>query len=180
MVALTGCAPDSATHNAADTGPIALLEGTYTAKIQTDFGEIQIEMYADKAPKAVTNFVELAENGFYDGLTFHRAIDDFVIQGGDPRGDGTGGASIFGQPFEDEHNELRMERGVIAMANKGPDSNLSQFFIVQRKGGTPWLQNKHTIFGKVTNGMEIVDTIAKITTDEQDKPIEPITFTVSL
>lgn len=177
---LAGCASDSGMHNAASAYPTSLLSGTYAATIQTTLGEIQIELYADKAPKAVTNFVELAKSGFYDGLTFHRAIDGFVIQGGDPSGDGTGGASIFGQPFEDEQNDLRMTRGVIAMANKGRNSNLSQFFIVQRKGGTPWLQEKHTIFGRVTHGMETVDAIARIATDEQDKPLEPIIFNVDL
>ena len=181
IVALTtGCTAGSATHGATRADTIALLGGTYAAKIKTNLGEIHVELYADKAPKAVTNFVELAKKGFYDGLTFHRAIDGFVIQGGDPRGDGTGGASIFGQPFEDERNDLRMERGAIAMANKGRNSNLSQFFIIQRKGGAPWLQNKHTIFGRVVEGMDIVDAIAKAATDEGDKPLEPIIFNVEL
>ncbi len=179
-IILTGCASGPGVHSAASTHSVALLEGTYIAKLQTSLGEIQIELYADKAPKAVTNFVELARSGFYDGLTFHRAIDGFVIQGGDPSGDGTGGASIFGQPFEDEQNDLGMTRGAVAMANKGRNSNLSQFFIVQRKGGAPWLQEKHTIFGKVTNGMDIVDAIAKVPTDERDKPLEPIIFNVDM
>lgn len=176
---LVGCStPNTEVHNAASTEEINLLQGTYNAMIQTDFGNVELRLYADKAPKAVTNFVELAKNDFYDGLTFHRTINGFVIQGGDPRGDGTGGGSIFGKPFEDEINDLSMERGVIAMANKGHDTNLSQFFIVQRKGGTPWLEGKHTVFGEVISGLDIVDKIANVPRDDLDKPLSPIEFNI--
>jgi cyclophilin family peptidyl-prolyl cis-trans isomerase len=178
---LGGCAyPGTAVHKAASLDGIELLHGTYNATIHTEFGNIELQLYADKAPKAVTNFVELAKSGFYDGLTFHRTVSDFVIQGGDPRGDGTGGMSIFKEAFDDEQNDLPMKRGAIAMANKGQNTNLSQFFIVQSKDGTPWLQGKHTAFGTVTKGLEIVDKIATIPCDSMDRPLKPITFNVTV
>jgi peptidyl-prolyl cis-trans isomerase B (cyclophilin B) len=143
-------------------------------------GAVVLELDADKAPKAVTNFVELAKNGFYDNLTFHRVMQDFMIQGGDPRGDGSGGASIFGSPFEDEITDAPLVRGTIAMANRGPNSNLSQFFIVHRNDGAPWLQGKHTVFGRVVRGMDVVDKIAQVECDENHAPKSPVPFRVTV
>ena len=125
------------------------------ATIDTDRGPIKLELYADKAPLTVANFVNLAKRGFYDGLNFHRVIDDFMIQGGCPQGRGTGGP---GYKFEDEtNNGVRHDRGVISMANAGPDTNGSQFFITHIK--TDWLDGKHTVFGKVLEGQDVVDAV---------------------
>lgn len=149
--------------------------------IHTSFGNITLELYPDSAPKTVENFITHTHNGYYDGLTFHRVIPDFMIQGGDPTGNGTGGESIWGKEFEDEiDTNLRMERGSLAMANAGPYTNGSQFFIVQKEGGTPWLEGKHTIFGKVISGMEVVDNIANVETDTHDRPTEDVTMNISL
>lgn len=155
-----------------------LLEGTHTVILKTSKGDITLELDAGKAPKTVTNFIVLAKAGFYNGLTFHRVIPDFMIQGGDPNGDGTGGESIFGPTFEDESSGIPMERGVIAMANRGPNTNGSQFFIIQRKEGTSWLEGLHTSFGKVTKGMDVLDKIVKVKRDPMDRPVEAVTFTV--
>lgn len=157
-----------------------MLKGTYVATMKTSKGDIVIELYADKAPKTVTNFVLLAKSGYYDGLTFHRVIPDFMIQGGDPTGTGAGGESIFGSEFEDEKNDISMDRGVLAMANRGPNTNGSQFFIIQAADGTPWLQGKHTAFGRVTKGMDIVDAITKVERNANDKPTTPVTFSVTI
>ncbi|SIQ52583.1 peptidylprolyl isomerase [Solilutibacter tolerans] len=125
------------------------------ATIDTDRGPIKLELYADKAPLTVANFVNLAKRGFYDGLNFHRVIDDFMIQGGCPQGRGTGGP---GYKFEDEtNNGVRHDRGVISMANAGPNTNGSQFFITHIK--TDWLDGKHTVFGKVLEGLDVVDKV---------------------
>ncbi len=125
------------------------------ATIDTDRGPIKLELYPDKAPLTVANFVNLAKRGFYDGLNFHRVIDDFMIQGGCPQGRGTGGP---GYKFEDEtNNGVRHDRGVISMANAGPDTNGSQFFITHIK--TDWLDGKHTVFGKVLEGQDVVDAV---------------------
>src|SRR4051812_46954130 len=126
-----------------------------TATMQTTVGPIVFELFAEDAPKTVANFQKLACEGFYDGLTFHRVIKDFMIQGGCPQGTGTGGP---GYTFEDEFNEHKIERGALAMANAGPDTNGSQFFIVTTEAA-PWLDGKHTVFGKVTTGMDAVDSI---------------------
>jgi peptidyl-prolyl cis-trans isomerase B (cyclophilin B) len=127
------------------------------ATFDTDRGPIKIELYPDKAPLTVANFVNLAKRGFYDGLNFHRVIADFMIQGGCPEGSGRGGP---GYRFEDEtNNGVRHERGVLSMANAGPNTNGSQFFITHV--ATPWLDGKHTVFGKVTDGMDVVDKIAQ-------------------
>src|SRR5690349_18534514 len=139
------------------------------ATMQTNHGAITIELFPDDAPKTVGNFVDLAQKGFYDGLTFHRVIEDFMIQGGDPTGDGTGGP---GYTFEDEFNQHRVERGALAMANAGPNTNGSQFFIVTT-GAAPWLDGKHTVFGRVTSGMETVDAIEGTETGPGDRPVEP-------
>jgi peptidyl-prolyl cis-trans isomerase B (cyclophilin B) len=125
------------------------------ANFDTDRGTIRVELAADKAPLTVANFVNLAQRGFYDGLKFHRVINDFMVQGGCPLGTGTGGP---GYRFEDEaNNGLRHDRGVLSMANAGPNTNGSQFFITHV--ATPWLDGKHTVFGKVIEGMDVVDAI---------------------
>ena len=157
------------------------LTGKHSLVLHTSKGLIALTLDADKAPKAVTNFVTLAKDGYYDNLTFHRVIDGFMIQGGDPKGDGTGGTSIYGETFEDEENDLPMVRGTLAMANAGPDTNGSQFFIVQKDA--PWLKNGpalYTVFGIVTKGIEVVDVIATVPKDRNDKPLTPVTFTVTV
>jgi peptidyl-prolyl cis-trans isomerase B (cyclophilin B) len=138
------------------------------ATMQTNQGSIEIELFDDDAPKTVENFKKLANDGFYNGVIFHRVIPDFMIQGGDPTGTGTGGP---GYQFEDEFNDHKVERGALAMANAGPNTNGSQFFIVTAEA-TPWLDGKHTVFGKVTSGMDVVDTIEQTETDPRDKPLE--------
>lgn len=145
--------------------------------IETSLGNIEMELYADKAPKTVENFLELARRGFYDNTKFHRVIKDFMIQGGDPytKGEdkgayGTGGP---GYKFADEPNDLPMVRGMLAMANSGPNTNGSQFFIVTAVE-TPWLTGKHTVFGKVISGMETVDKIESSKVNENDLPLTPV------
>lgn len=155
-----------------------MLKGKHTIVMKTSMGDITIELDADKAPKTVTNFVTLSKMGYYNGLTFHRVIPDFMIQGGDPDGRGTGGTSIYGDSFEDESNDLKMERGVLAMANRGPNTNGSQFFITQVE--TPWLQGLHTIFGKVTAGMNVVDAIAKVQRGPNDMPVTAVTYDIEV
>jgi peptidyl-prolyl cis-trans isomerase B (cyclophilin B) len=172
-------------------------ENEKLVEIETTLGNIKIKLFPEYAPKAVENFLEHSEEGYYDGLIFHRVINDFMIQGGDPNGDGTGGESIYGKPFEDEFsNNLFNLRGALSMANSGANTNGSQFFIVQKKsvdpsiktemekagisnevieayedlGGTPWLDNRHTVFGHVVEGMDIVDKIAETPVDPKDKP----------
>ena len=157
--------------------PIELLTGSHSILLETSAGAIKLSIDADAAPKAATNFVLHSRNGYYDGLTFHRVIDDFMIQGGDPEGSGRGGRSVFGRPFEDEQNSFAMERGVIAMANSGPNTNGSQFFIIQSRRGAPHLRGKHTAFGRVTEGIEVVDAIASVQTGPGDCPLVPVTFT---
>ncbi len=140
------------------------------ATLQTNHGPIRIELFPDDAPKTVGNFEDLARKGFYDGLTFHRVIDGFMIQGGCPRGDGTGGP---GYTFEDEANDQHVARGALAMANAGPDTNGSQFFIVTADA-CPWLDGKHTVFGRVVEGMGTVDAISQLPKDSRDRPDEPV------
>jgi cyclophilin family peptidyl-prolyl cis-trans isomerase len=139
------------------------------ATLHTNHGAIEVELFDDDAPKTVENFRKLAGDGFYDGVVFHRVIPDFMIQGGDPTGTGMGGP---GYTFEDEFNDHKIERGALAMANAGPNTNGSQFFIVTT-GAAPWLDGKHTVFGKVTGGLDAVDSIEKTDTDANDKPREP-------
>jgi peptidyl-prolyl cis-trans isomerase B (cyclophilin B) len=166
-------------------------------EMETSMGNIKIKLFPEYAPKAVENFVEHSEEGYYDGLIFHRVIKDFMIQGGDPNGNGTGGESIYGAPFEDEFSKnLYNLRGALSMANSGTNTNGSQFFIVQstsldpamkeemekagypkeivdqydKTGGTPWLDNRHTVFGQVIEGMDIVDKIGNTPVGAQDKP----------
>ena len=140
------------------------------AIIKTNHGPIHVELYPDDAPKTVDNFVKLANDGFYDRVIFHRVIPDFMIQGGDPTGTGSGGP---GYTFEDEFNDHRVERGALAMANAGPNTNGSQFFVVTTEAA-PWLDGKHTVFGRVTDGMDVVDKIAKQPRDARDKPHEDV------
>jgi peptidyl-prolyl cis-trans isomerase B (cyclophilin B) len=142
------------------------------ATIHTSMGDIELELFAEDAPKTVENFTKLAGDGFYDGLIFHRVIPDFMIQGGCPRGDGTGDA---GYKFEDEFNDHPIVRGTLAMANAGPNTNGSQFFIVTADA-TPWLDGKHTAFGQVTGGQDVVDAISGVDRDGSDRPREPITM----
>ena len=143
-----------------------------SATLHTSEGPIELELHSDDAPKTVDNFVKLAQDGFYEGVVFHRVIPDFMIQGGDPTGTGTGGP---GYQFEDEFNEHPVERGALAMANAGPNTNGSQFFIVTVESA-PWLDGKHTVFGRVTSGMDVVDRISQVDRDANDRPREPVTI----
>jgi cyclophilin family peptidyl-prolyl cis-trans isomerase len=142
------------------------------ATLHTNHGPIEIQLFDEDAPKTVENFLKLSREGFYDGLTFHRVIPDFMIQGGCPEGTGTGGP---GYQFEDEFNDHKVVRGALAMANAGPNTNGSQFFIVTA-AAAPWLDGKHTVFGEVTSGMGAVDAIEGIETDARDKPTQPVTI----
>lgn len=157
-----------------------LLTGKHTVIIHTTLGDIRLELDADAAPKTVTNFVELAKAGYYDAQLFHRIIPDFMVQGGDPTGTGRGGESIYGAKFEDEKNSIPLLRGTIAMANAGPNTNGSQFFIIQALDGTPWLQGRHTGFGVVTAGLDILDAIAAVDTDHSDRPLVDVTYTMEV
>lgn len=179
--------------------------GEEVAIIKTNYGDIKIRLFPEIAPKAVENFKTHAKNGYYDGIIFHRVINDFMIQGGDPNGTGTGGESIWGVPFEDEfHINYRNIRGALSMANAGPGTNGSQFFIVQKTetekeiieqmreageekgypkdvvdayeelGGTYWLDGLHTVFGQVYEGMDVVDKIASVKVNASSKPIDPV------
>ena len=169
------------------------------ATIKTSMGDMRIVLYPEQAPKTVENFVSHAKQKYYDGLTFHRVIEEFMIQGGDPNGDGTGGESIYGEPFEDEFNkDLVHFHGALSMANSGPNSNGSQFFIVQATqipypkeafaqagypesftdkyladGGTPHLDGMHTVFGMVIEGMDVLDAVAKVEVEAPDDPQNP-------
>jgi peptidyl-prolyl cis-trans isomerase B (cyclophilin B) len=139
------------------------------ATLQTNAGPITVRFFDEDAPKTVDNFRKLADDGFYDGLIFHRVIKDFMIQGGCPEGTGTGGP---GYQFEDEINDHKIVRGALAMANAGPNTNGSQFFIVTTDAA-PWLDGKHTVFGEITDGMEAVDAIEGTETSPGDQPSEP-------
>ena len=139
------------------------------AMLHTNHGVIDVELFDEDAPKTVENFRKLAGDGFYNGVIFHRVIPDFMIQGGDPTGTGSGGP---GYQFEDEFNAHKVDRGALAMANAGPNTNGSQFFIVTA-GACPWLDGKHTVFGEVTSGMEAVDAIEGTPTGAGDRPVEP-------
>jgi len=141
-----------------------------TATMTTNLGDIGLELFDEDAPKTVENFRKLAADGFYDGVIFHRVIKDFMVQGGDPTGTGTGGP---GYQFEDEFNQHKIVRGALAMANAGPNTNGSQFFIVTTDAA-PWLDGKHTVFGRVTDGMDIVDQIEGAATDARDKPLDEV------
>jgi cyclophilin family peptidyl-prolyl cis-trans isomerase len=140
------------------------------ATLHTNHGGIELELFPGDAPKTVENFTKLARDGFYDGVVFHRVIPDFMIQGGDPTGTGSGGP---GYSFEDELNDHKVERGALAMANAGPNTNGSQFFIVTTESA-PWLDGKHTVFGRVTSGIEVADRISELPRDARDKPREDV------
>ena len=141
-----------------------------TATMQTTEGPIVFELFDADAPKTVENFRKLTTDGFYDGLSFHRIIKDFMIQGGCPQGTGTGGP---GYTFEDEINPHRIVRGALAMANAGPDTNGSQFFIVTAEA-CPWLDGKHTVFGQISDGIDVLDALEAIPTDGADRPQQAI------
>jgi len=142
------------------------------ATLHTSKGPVEIELFPGEAPSTVENFTKLAGEGFYDGLTFHRVIPDFMIQSGCPRGDGTGGP---GYQFEDEFNEHKVVRGALAMANAGPNTNGSQFFIVTADACS-WLDGKHTVFGRVVSGQDVVDRISQSDRDARDRPSTPVTI----
>ena len=144
------------------------------AVFHTSEGAIHLELLDVEAPQTVENFTKLAGEGFYDGLTFHRVIDDFMIQAGCPRGDGTGGP---GYTFPDEQSALKLSivRGALAMANSGPDTNGSQFFVVTAEECS-WLDGKHAVFGRVTDGMDVADAISKVDSDTRDRPVSPVTI----
>ena len=170
--------------------------------MHTNKGDMTFKLFPDIAPKTVENFVGLAKKHYYDGLIFHRIIDDFMIQGGDPTGTGMGGESLWGKPFNDEFsNQLFNLKGALSMANAGPNTNGSQFFIVTnahldpsmqaqlseagfpepiieayKQGGTPWLDHRHTVFGQVLSGLSVVEKISKVKTGANDKPVEPVTI----
>ena len=150
-------------NTVAKSNPIAVFE--------TNKGTFEVELFADKAPKTAGNFMDLAKKGFYDGLVFHRVIDGFMIQGGDPKGNGTGGP---GYTIEDEfHPDLKHDgEGILSMANAGPNTGGSQFFITLAE--TPWLDGKHAVFGKVIKGMDVVAAIGKSETDFRDRPLEDV------
>ena len=181
----------------------APVAGDLVATMNTTMGSIKIKLFPEQAPKTVENFTTHAKNGYYDGIIFHRVIKDFMIQGGDPTGTGRGGESIWGASFKDEFDvDLHNLRGALSMANAGPGTNGSQFFIVQcdtcnenllsqmeqlldsfprdtidnykKLGGTPWLDYKHSVFGQVYEGMDVVDAIANVETGFQDKPVEDV------
>jgi cyclophilin family peptidyl-prolyl cis-trans isomerase len=140
------------------------------ATLQTNHGPIELELHDEDAPKTVENFKKLARDRFYDGVIFHRVIPDFMIQGGDPTGTGSGGP---GYQFEDEFNEHEVVRGALAMANAGPNTNGSQFFIVTTESAS-WLNGKHTVFGRVTSGMDVADTISELPRDASDRPHDDV------
>lgn len=179
-VAFVGCQSSETVKEKTEEQTTSIEEETHmsesitVAVINTNMGTIEIELFADKTPKTVENFVGLANKGYYDGIIFHRVIADFMIQGGDPTGTGRGGESLWGGSFEDEFvSELRHDTpGILSMANSGPNTNGSQFFITLVP--TPWLDGKHTVFGKVINGMNVVNDIGKVKTGPGDKPVENV------
>lgn len=150
-------------------------EGEQIVVMETTKGTIKIKLFPELVPKTVENFIGLIDKEYYDGIIFHRVIPDFMIQGGDPLGTGTGGESLWGGKFEDEFNpNLHNIYGALSMANAGPNTNGSQFFIVQKEDGTSWLDNHHTVFGQVFEGMDIVNEIANVERDGADKPLEDV------
>lgn len=205
IILSAGCQSKNAAGGSAEVDQFALPQkGEKIAIIHTTMGDIKVRFFEKQAPKTVKNFIKLSQKDYYDGLIFHRVIADFMIQGGDPTGTGNGGESIYGETFPDEFSDkLHNYRGALSMANAGPDTNGSQFFIVQRKelgaeieqklkqssipadvqakyieyGGTPWLDNKHTVFGQVFEGIEIVDKISQVMVDEDSRPLEEVKIT---
>ena len=206
LAALAACAPtnttttpsaDSSSSSSPDVMPMSssastsditwdgkMLKGKHTVVLKTTKGDITLELDADTAPKTVTNFITLSKSGYYDNLTFHRIIPGFMIQGGDPTGNGTGGSSIYGEMFEDEINtgsavtKNGYKAGVIAMANRGPNTNGSQFFIMDKDYPLP---PNYTIFGHVTAGQTVVSAIARVDRDpSNDMPKQKVTFMVTV
>ncbi len=160
--------------NISDKGYFSMSDSITVAIIKTNMGTIEIELFADQTPKTVENFVGLAEKGYYEGVIFHRVIKDFMLQAGDPTGTGRGGASFWGGKFEDEFvSDLKHDTpGILSMANAGPNTNGSQFFITLV--ATPWLDGKHTVFGKVINGMDVVYAIGEVKTAAGDRPVDEV------
>lgn len=160
--------------NNSDKGYFSMSDSITVAIIKTNMGTIEVELFADQTPKTVENFVGLAEKGYYNGIIFHRVIKDFMLQAGDPTGTGRGGASFWGGKFEDEFvSDLKHDTpGILSMANAGPNTNGSQFFITLVP--TPWLDGKHTVFGKVINGMDVVYAIGAVKTAAGDKPVDEV------
>jgi peptidyl-prolyl cis-trans isomerase-like 1 len=160
--------------NISDKGYFSMSDSITVAIIKTNMGTIEIELFADQTPKTVENFVGLSEKGYYEGVIFHRVIKDFMLQAGDPTGTGRGGASFWGGKFEDEFvSDLKHDTpGILSMANAGPNTNGSQFFITLVP--TPWLDGKHTVFGKVINGMDVVYAIGEVKTAAGDKPVNEV------
>ena len=151
-----------------------MTDSTTVAVIKTNMGTIEIELFAKETPKTVENFVGLANKGYYNGVIFHRVIDGFMIQGGDPTGTGRGGESFWGGKFADEFVDTlkHTSEGILSMANAGPNTNGSQFFITLVP--TPWLDKHHTVFGKVINGMDVVKAIGKVAKGPQDRPAKDV------
>jgi cyclophilin family peptidyl-prolyl cis-trans isomerase len=172
LATVLGQSQQSFSHENGPTMPESSGGERDIAVIETSMGVIEIELFSSQTPKTVKNFVGLAEKGAYNGVIFHRVIDGFMIQGGDPTGTGSGGQSIYGKPFEDEivSSLKHTAPGFLSMANRGPNTNTSQFFITL--AATPWLDGKHTIFGKVVGGMDVVQAIGKVkTTKPGDRPV---------
>ena len=155
-------------------GTKKMTNDTTVAVIKTNMGTIEVELFSKETPKTVENFVGLAKKGYYNGVIFHRVIDDFMIQGGDPTGTGRGGVSFWGGKFQDEivPSLVFDKAGLIAMANSGPNTNGSQFFITLVP--TPWLNGHHTIFGKVIGGMDVVKAIGKVPKNKMDRPLKDV------
>ncbi len=190
LVALAGCGSTTSPTTMPNSTTTSnwkwdgrILSGLHHVTLTTSKGDITVELDADLAPKTVTNYMGLAASGYYDNLTFHRVIPGFMIQGGDPSGNGTGGQSIFGQMFEDEIDTAKpayktgYKAGTIAMANRGPNTNGSQFFIMDQDYPLP---PNYTIFGHVTKGQEVVNAIARVARDGNDMPKEKVTFSVKV
>lgn len=154
--------------------PKKMTDSLTVAIIKTNMGTIELELFAKETPKTVENFVGLANKGYYNGVIFHRVIDNFMIQGGDPTGTGRGGESLWGKRFNDEivPSLKHSEPGILSMANAGPNTNGSQFFITLV--ATPWLDGKHTVFGKVIEGMEVVKAIGKVAKNQMDRPLKDV------
>eukprot|EP00250_Pteridium_aquilinum_P017765 c23775_g1_i1 orf=102-596(+) len=149
-------------------------DGAPQVTVETSMGPVTFELYIKHAPKTCRNFLELSRRGYYNDVSFHRIIKDFMIQGGDPTGTGRGGASIYGSKFEDEitRDLKHTGAGILSMANSGPNTNGSQFFITLAP--TPWLDGKHTIFGRVSSGMEVVKRLGNVQTDRSDRPVHDV------
>lgn len=165
------------TSNMNDGQLAAPQEGDIIAVVDTNHGTVKFKLFHEHVPQTATNFMELAKSGFYDGVVFHRIITDFMIQGGDPTGTGMGGHSHKGKGThvpDEFHDDLSHHYGAVSMANAGPNTGGSQFFIVQSKDGTSWLNGHHSVFGQVFEGMDIIEKIAVVETDMRDKPHDDV------